>query len=230
MTRYSLPALLTLAASSFAVLLMLVLYPAPAEAQREVIAACPSTLPGDATELVCRCSQFENQATVWGTDYYTDDSNLCSAAVHAGAIPAAGGIIAVQARPGRASYAGSRRNGVDTNDYGQWGRSIVFDGAQSVADQSSETLCPGTYDGGGRAWSGSCRCASAGTGPVWGSGPYTTDSDLCRAARHAGAIGPAGGVVHVAPAAGRNSYAASTRNGVTTSAWGSYGSSFTVSR
>jgi hypothetical protein len=102
MTRYSLPALLALATSSLAVLLMLVLYPSPAEAQRAAISSCPSTMPSDATELVCRCSASDGSGTVWGTDYYTDDSRLCAAAVHAGAIPASGGIIGVQTRPGRA--------------------------------------------------------------------------------------------------------------------------------
>lgn len=230
MTRYSLPAFLALVVSSIAALLLLALYASPAGAQRSAIAACPSGLPSDSTELVCRCSALENQGTVWGTDYYTDDSNLCSAAVHAGAIPASGGVIGVQTRPGRGSYTGSRRNGIETNDYGQWRRTIVFADPASLAGGLDDLVCPGVYNAGGTNWSGTCRCTGAGSGPVWGSGTYTADSDLCRAALHAGAIGLGGGVVNVTSAPGQSSYAGTTRNGVTTNSWGSYGASFRVSR
>lgn len=74
-----------------------------------------------------------------------------------------------------------------------------------------------------------CACpANRTNGSVWGSGPYTADSDICEAARHAGAIGDGGGAVTVVQAAGMASYAGSARNGVTTRDWGSYGVSFTV--
>jgi len=44
------------------------------------------------TPFTCVCSaQKMQEGAVWGTDTYTDDSRLCRAAVHAGAIPAAGG-------------------------------------------------------------------------------------------------------------------------------------------
>ncbi len=230
MTRYFLPAFLALATSPLAILLMLVVYPSPAAAQRSAIAACPSGLPGDRTEMVCRCSALETPATVWGTDYYTDDSNLCTAAVHAGAIPASGGIIGVQTRPGRGSYSGSRRNGIETNDYGQWRRTIVFADPASLAGEIDDVMCPGVYNAGGTNWSGTCRCVGPGDGPVWGSSIYTADSDLCRAAMHAGVIGQSGGVVQVTSAPGQSSYDGTTRNGVTTNNWGSYGASFRVSR
>lgn len=50
---------------------------------------------------------------VWGTDVYSDDSSICSAAVHAGRIIVRlGGPVMVFVQPGRASYAGSARHGV----------------------------------------------------------------------------------------------------------------------
>lgn len=67
-------------------------------------------------------------------------------------------------------------------------------------------------------------------GRVWGSGPYTSDGDVCRAARHAGVIGATGGIFKVTSAPGQDSYEASTANGVTTSAWGSYGKSIIISK
>jgi hypothetical protein len=64
--------------------------------------------------------------TVWGTDTYTDDSSVCSAAVHAGKITTAGGEILLEIRPGENSYTGTRRNGVTSLNYGNWGGSYVF--------------------------------------------------------------------------------------------------------
>lgn len=75
----------------------------------------------------------------------------------------------------------------------------------------------------------SCTCDRGGAlGSVWGSGPYTADSNLCAAATHGGAIPASGGPITVAPRPGQDSYTGSAANGVTTNSWGSYGSSFAV--
>ena len=67
---------------------------------------------------------------VWGTDIYTDDSSICTAAVHAGRITfARGGTVTIEIRPAQSSYAGSTRNGVSTRSYGSWGGSYVIVGA-----------------------------------------------------------------------------------------------------
>ena len=63
--------------------------------------------------------------TVWGTDTYSDDSSVCAAAVHAGAITFAGGSVTVEMRSGLDSYSGSTRNGVGTQDWGSWSGSFV---------------------------------------------------------------------------------------------------------
>lgn len=74
-----------------------------------------------------------------------------------------------------------------------------------------------------------CSCPpNGGTGPVWGNGPYTSDSDLCTAARHSGAIGLAGGEISVIRLPGLTSYKAAERNGILTMDWGEYGESFIV--
>lgn len=66
-------------------------------------------------------------------------------------------------------------------------------------------------------------------GSVWGSGPYTTDSAICRAAIHAGSVDDSkGGPVTVKMKPGQGSYGATVANGVTSSPWGSYDSSFEV--
>lgn len=74
-----------------------------------------------------QCSSGGTLGTVWGTDVYTDDSSVCSAGVHMGLITQArGGTLRIQIEPGRESYNGTRRNGVETLNYGSWGGSFVF--------------------------------------------------------------------------------------------------------
>lgn len=64
---------------------------------------------------------------VWGTDIYTDDSDIGTAAVHAGLITfAAGGTVTIRILDGQDSYTGSTRNGVTTSDYGSWYGSFEF--------------------------------------------------------------------------------------------------------
>jgi ABC-type transport system substrate-binding protein len=64
--------------------------------------------------------------TVWGTDVYTDDSSVCTAAVHAGAITVEdGGEVTIEIRPGQDSYVGSEQNGIESSPYGPWGGSFA---------------------------------------------------------------------------------------------------------
>ncbi len=72
--------------------------------------------------------------------------------------------------------------------------------------------------------------ANCTTGSVWGSQVYTTDSKICKAAIHSGAIPATGGEIKVTLIAGQPSYTGSNQNGITTNKWGSYGQSFTVSK
>jgi hypothetical protein len=76
--------------------------------------------------FVYNCSPNGTFDTVWGTDVYTDDSSICTAAVHAGKITkAAGGVVTIEIKPGQATYDGTARNGVTTLDYGSWGGSFI---------------------------------------------------------------------------------------------------------
>lgn len=64
---------------------------------------------------------------VWGTDFYTDDSSVCTAAVHAGLITlAAGGTVKIKILPGLDAYVGSTRNGVRSSSYDRWEGSYMF--------------------------------------------------------------------------------------------------------
>ena len=65
--------------------------------------------------------------SVWGTDVYTDDSSIGTAAVHAGLITfTAGGTVTIRILPGQSSYTGSTRNGVTSGDWDAWDGSFEF--------------------------------------------------------------------------------------------------------
>jgi hypothetical protein len=73
-----------------------------------------------------KCPSGGKESAVWGTDIYTLDSSICNAAVHAGKLTSeSGGPVMIELRPGESSYKGSTRNGIKTNDYGQYGSSFV---------------------------------------------------------------------------------------------------------
>src|SRR4051794_39066853 len=55
--------------------------------------------------------------SVWGTDVYTYDSNLATAAVHAGLLrDGQRGVVLVTVLKGEEKYQGTTRNGVTTRD------------------------------------------------------------------------------------------------------------------
>jgi len=59
--------------------------------------------------------------SLWGSGPYTDDSNIGTAAVHAGLLrDGQQGVVRVTILPGYNSYDGSTRNGVTSNAYGPW--------------------------------------------------------------------------------------------------------------
>ena len=173
---------------------------------------------------------------VWGTDVYTDDSSVCTAAVHAGRITfGAGGTVTIEIRPGLSSYQGSSRNGVNSRSYGSWTGSFV------VIGRSTSVCAPPNSCIGGAGWNADARrmrgrigerftftCPPRGTPrKVWGTGLYTDDSSVCTAAVHAGRITfTRGGTVTIEMRSGRSSYKGSTRNGVATRSYGSWPGAF----
>ncbi|MBP0463778.1 hypothetical protein J5Y09_07640 [Roseomonas sp. PWR1] len=195
---------------------LLLLLAAPAMAQ----APCPADFQAHSAPLVCSCStEAAVSGKVWGTGDYTTDSRVCRAAVHAGAIPVSGGLVMVSPAEGRPTYTGTTQNGVTTTNYGPWPASFNVDAIQS---------CPETFENEPAPMTCSCTAEAGRTGTVWGTGTYTTDSRICRAAIHAGAITSTGGVVLVTPAPGQQAYRGSAANGVTTTNYGPWGGSFTV--
>lgn len=73
-----------------------------------------------------KCPSDGKESAVWGSDTYTLDSSICTAAVHAGKLASeSGGSVTIELRPGESTYKGSTRNGIKTNDYGEYGQSFV---------------------------------------------------------------------------------------------------------
>jgi LCCL domain len=181
---------------------------------------------------VFTCPFYGTAGSVWGTDVYTDDSSVCTAAVHAGLITlAGGGSVTIEIRPGQSSYTGSTRNGITSSSYGVWSGSYAIVAATrgnrgvgtGGSDWSASAAAFRTFTGARFAYT----CPANGTpGQIWGTDVYTDDSSVCSAAVHAGVISPAtGGSVTIEMREGQSAYTGSTRNGVTSAEYGPwYGS------
>ncbi len=77
------------------------------------------------TRVTFGCPPAGTASAIWGTDVYTHDSSICTAAVHVGRITlATGGAVTIQMMAGQASYTASTRNGITSNPYGAWGCSF----------------------------------------------------------------------------------------------------------
>jgi hypothetical protein len=190
---------------------------------------CPTNAQGLQQPAECVCTApATTSMMVWGTDVYTDDSNICAAALHAGVVGPAGGGVRVLPRAGLPAFRGSTRNGVTTLDYGPWERAFTLE-RSDVKAAIDPDQCPADFQGfRGHEGALSCNCSAAQTlqGGAWGTDVYTDDSSVCLAAVHAGAIPPTGGPVRVLPTRGRQSYAGTTRNGVTTQSFGRWPNAF----
>ncbi len=163
---------------------------------------------------------------VWGGSdgFYTDDSRLGKAAVHAGILkPGEEGVVSVIILPGRSSYAGGAQNGVTTANYGSYSGSFRF---TATTPDDPGNLVKFLND---KNKILTFRVRGASDGNVWGGadGFYTHDSRLAKAAVHAGLLKPGDdGILSVIILPGRASYTGSAQNGVTTADYGSYSGSF----
>lgn len=184
------------------------------------------------------CPAGGTAATVWGTDVYTDDSSICTAALHAGRIQGTGGTVTFYVRGGQSAYRGSARNGVTTRDFARFPGSFTFD-----ADTPLEPAAPpGTTALSWRDTATQFRgrngetmrlfCPPGGApATVWGTRPYTDDSSICTAAVHAGlATFAQGGAFTLRVMPGKRRYRGSARNGVATQDYATFPGSFALSR
>ena len=203
------------------------------DAAPAALAACGQHGPGAGNRRSCTCD-LSLPGNVWGSAIYTDDSDICSAAVHAGVIGPIqradgtygyGGVVEVAGAPGCPSYHPSTARGVTSLAYGQWSGSVYFPSVQSgFCDPASrpprnQWYCPRAI---GSQTDLTCYCAPSefDAGRIWGSGVYTDDSTICMAARHAGAVGASGGMVRVIELGPLDEYSATASNGIDSLGYG----------
>src|SRR4029453_8062672 len=81
------------------------------------------------TTISYDCPPNGTIGTVWGSEPYTTDSSVCTAAVHAGRISLEdGGRVVIQIRQGDQSYEGSTQYGIVTTPYGAYPWAFTFAG------------------------------------------------------------------------------------------------------
>jgi LCCL domain len=209
-------------------------------------AGTPTTWEANATSLngtdgqtfTLACSPGGTAHSVWGSDIYTADSSICTAAVHSGLITyQQGGAVTIELRPGSTIYGCSERNGVTTSPFGSYQHSFVFKTANTEAvvreaeDQTSvlwNTSASMISFEAGKTYKFKCP-PNGKESAVWGTDIYTLDSSICNAAVHAGKLASdSGGSVTIELRPGESVYKGSTRNGIKTSDFGQYASSFVV--
>ena len=77
--------------------------------------------------------------SLWGTEIYTDDSSVCTVAVHMGLITVEdGGSFVVTILDGEEAYTGSIQNEIESSDWGDWSRS--FSVSELSSPSSSDDL------------------------------------------------------------------------------------------
>ena len=195
-------------------------------------------------QLAFTCPAAGTAAALWGTGVYTDDSSICTAAVHAGVITlAGGGQVRVAVQAGEPSYQGSTNNGITSTTYGAWAGSIVIVGGQAAAPPPIKTKTAKTAKTKIKkiTWGDSATtlrgkngtrvsfvCPPHGTpSTVWGTTVYTDDSSICSAAVHAGHITRiSGGRVTIEVRPGMQQYGGSAANGVTSQPYGQWAGSY----
>jgi hypothetical protein len=186
---------------------------------------------GQRYDFICPAAP-KTLLTVWGTDTYTDNSPICVAALHAGAINRGGGRVFIEIGPGMPSYNGSTRNGVTSLGFGSWPGSyqiVAGDAADNRIDWY--TAAEGYRGQNGTQLVFSCPALPADLvplPPIWGTDIYTDDSAICVAALHAGVITSAGGTVTIEILPGQESYKGTTSNGVTSQRYDSWFGSYRI--
>jgi hypothetical protein len=212
-----------------------------APAARADSSPCPANMASyfnlkNGESIKCTCPALAGGRTVWGTLRYTVDSDVCRAAVHAGAAPAAGGEVTIYLAEGCPIFRSNPKNGVQSTNYGPYGRTYHFakDAPACEVQTKDDPVadCPFSMAvfaqmKPGQTWR--CKCTEnrlKSLGTVYGDGRYTTDSNTCTAALHAGVLQPSGGEVTVHTDEGCKRFPAAPKNGVTSREWAAYAMSY----
>lgn len=146
---------------------------------------------------------------VWGSNPYTSDSVICLAALHSGHITKEGGLFIVKKGGSLESYVGSVKNGVSTQSYGSFDHLLILPSELDIKLNFTTNQC------GPRI--GICKGKANGCiekGDVWGDNPYVRESNLCKAALHAGLITENGGIFMIEESGTHGGYPGITKNSI----------------
>jgi hypothetical protein len=170
---------------------------------------------------------------LWGSNPFTDDSDLGLAAVFLG-LGAAGDEISVVATCTGAQEAftgGPGAGGVTSASYGYWQFSYRLAAGVPVPTQSSAVVCGGDCLNGACAAGHTFRLRVRGStfGYLWGTNSYTDDSSVPAAAVHAGVLGADQEAELTITCEGeRASFDGSFSNGVLSKAYGAWPRAFSM--
>lgn len=131
-----------------------------------------------------------------GSGIVASGSSPCAAAVHAGAVPArTGGLFRLCPAPPAAAAPSppSLAHGVSALPFGSSSDAFVVVPFRHRGSSNNDYSNTGCGQKGGVWYCCGVRHGCTG-GPVWGTHIYAAHSNPCRAALHAGAIGPDGGL------------------------------------
>ncbi len=203
----------------------------------------------DAGDVVTLRVTGRTDGSVWGTDVYTADSDIGTAAVHAGLVaPGQTALVRVTVLPSLPQYSGTPRNGVESRSYGTYPSSYavslkrVLSNAATNATPSFLSVTRVPVSGTGQVTIERMAACGIGesfdieligqtAGAVWGTNVYTADSDLPAAAVHAGVLSAgerASITVTIVPSP--PVFGGSSNHGVTSRGWPSWPKAFVLSR
>ncbi|XP_037118973.1 macrophage mannose receptor 1-like [Syngnathus acus] len=112
----------------------------PDDASRDILCSSTATSLGVDGSMTVRCPPGCAQTyTVYGTQIYKQESNICAAAIHSGVIEnAIGGIVSLLKRDPQKAYNGSARNGITSSV----GDGLAQSPSYTFGDQEPRCLGP----------------------------------------------------------------------------------------
>lgn len=186
--------------------------------------------PDQRYRFVC-AALAEATKNVWGTDEYSDDSAICSAAIHAGVLnPGQAGMVTIVTTSGASSFAGSERNEVVSQSYPNGDNAYRFDTSPAPGQISWTTTAVRIPRGFTDPVAVICPAGGPTKGIVWGANPYVSDTSICLAGVHAGLITSAdGGPLSVTHSDEPRNFPGEPKNGIESRGWSGADDAFTVS-
>jgi hypothetical protein len=172
---------------------------------------------------------------IWGTGIYSDDSDISTAAVHAGLLKdGEKGLLVVKIVPSPPLFEGTQRNGVLSREYKTWPSGYTLEKANAATTATSAAATGLTSNWSNRGQLGDqyhFELTGRTDERIWGTDLYTLDSDLATAAVHAGVLKPGEkGWVVITIVKSPAKHAGSEQHGVKSFDFGPWAASFIVQR